>query len=58
MFDLLSKGGPVMWPLLATSLVAVAVVVERLLFIIAEKAKRDPDTVEAMLRMNKIKCEA
>lgn len=47
-----------MWPLLATSLVAVAVVVERLLFIIAEKAKRDPDTVEAMLRMNKIKCEA
>ena len=58
MFDLLSKGGPVMWPLLATSLVAVAVVVERLLFIITEKAKRDPDTVEAMLRMNKIKCEA
>lgn len=39
MFDLLFKGGPIMWPLLATSLVAVSVVVERLLFILAEKAK-------------------
>jgi len=50
MFDLLFKGGPVMWPLLATSLVAVSVVVERLLFILGEKAKRDPDAVEAMLK--------
>lgn len=50
MFDLIIKGGPVMWPLLATSLVAVSVVVERLLFILVEKAKRDSDRVEAVLR--------
>jgi biopolymer transport protein ExbB len=50
MFDLLIKGGPVVWPLLATSLVAVSVVVERLLFILVEKSKRDPVAVEGVLR--------
>ena len=50
MFDLIVKGGPVMWPLLATSLVAVSVVVERLLFILSERAKRDTDAVEAVLK--------
>jgi biopolymer transport protein ExbB len=50
MFDLIIKGGPVMWPLLATSLVAVSVVVERLLFILSERAKRDTQTVEAVLK--------
>ncbi|HUB67718.1 MAG TPA: MotA/TolQ/ExbB proton channel family protein [Candidatus Methylacidiphilales bacterium] len=50
MFDLLTKGGPIMWPLLATSLVAVSVVIERILFILAEKSKRDPDAVEAVLK--------
>jgi biopolymer transport protein ExbB len=49
MFDLISKGGPVMWPLLATSLVAVAVVVERILFIISQKTRRDPKRVEAVI---------
>lgn len=32
MFELMIKGGPVMWPLLACSIVALAVVFERLLF--------------------------
>jgi len=50
MFDLLSKGGPIMWPLLATSLVAVSVVVERLLFVLSERAKRDADTLESVLK--------
>lgn len=39
-----------MWPLLATSLVAVAVVVERLLFVIGEKMRRDSNRVEDVLR--------
>ena len=39
-----------MWPLLATSLVAVSVVVERLLFILLEKGKRNADAVEAVLK--------
>lgn len=32
MYELMMKGGPVMWPLLACSVVALAVVFERLLF--------------------------
>ena len=32
MYELMIKGGPVMWPLLACSIVALAVVFERLLF--------------------------
>jgi biopolymer transport protein ExbB len=51
MFDLLIKGGPVMWPLLAASLVAVSVVIERLLFILLEKGKRNADAVEAVLKL-------
>jgi len=50
MFDLFIAGGPVMWPLLATSIVAIAVVIERFLFILAEKSKRDADAVEAVLK--------
>ena len=49
MFDLISKGGPVMWPLLATSFVAVSVVVERILFILSQKARRDPKKLEAII---------
>ena len=39
-----------MWPLLVTSLVAVSVVVERLLFVLSEKAKRNGEAVEAVLK--------
>src|SRR5579871_581916 len=50
MFDLFTKGGPVMWPLLATSLVAVSVVIERVLFTLLEKRRRDPRAVDASLK--------
>ena len=50
MWDILFKGGPMMWPLLATSLVAVAVVAERLLFTLTEKSRRDEHAVEAILK--------
>ena len=36
------KGGPIMWPLLLASVVAVAVVLERLLFLLSEQRKRSP----------------
>jgi biopolymer transport protein ExbB len=49
MFQIFLKGGPVMWPLLATSLTALTVVFERLIFVVREKSRRRPQTVEAIL---------
>lgn len=51
MIQLFLKGGPVMWPLLLTSITAVAVVVERLLFLMAQRRRRDPDAVEKLLKL-------
>ena len=45
------KGGPIMWPLLLTSLVAMTVVIERLLFIARERVRRRPDVVERVLAL-------
>ena len=49
MFNIFIKGGPIMWPLLFTSLIAVTVVIERLIFIIRERRRRSPVTVEQIL---------
>lgn len=49
MFSLFQKGGPIMWPLLFTSVVALTVVIERVIFIVRERARRRPDTVEQIL---------
>ena len=49
MLEIFLKGGPIMWPLLATSLVALTFVVERLLFTVRERARRDPAAVDAIL---------
>ena len=51
MFHFFQKGGPIMWPLLITSLVSLTVVIERVLFIIGERAKRRPDQVEKILTL-------
>src|SRR6266478_2998738 len=48
MIKLFLKGGPIMWPLLLTSIVAVAAVIERLIFQIRERFRRDPDVVESI----------
>lgn len=45
MIQIFLKGGPVMWPLLAVSLVALTVVLERLWFTLREKARRQPQVV-------------
>jgi biopolymer transport protein ExbB len=39
------KGGPIMWPMLAASVVALAVVLERVLFLLNEQRKRSPKAV-------------
>ncbi|MCC7519602.1 MAG: MotA/TolQ/ExbB proton channel family protein [Verrucomicrobiae bacterium] len=49
MLSLFLKGGPIMWPLLATSLLAVTVVIERLVFMLRERRCRRPDVVETVL---------
>ncbi|MBA4148371.1 MAG: MotA/TolQ/ExbB proton channel family protein [Verrucomicrobia bacterium] len=49
MIEIFVKGGPIMWPLLITSFVAVMVVVERLIFIVREKSRRDRDLVGKVL---------
>lgn len=46
MIQIFLKGGLVMWPLLATSLVTLTIVIERLLFVIAERLRRQPAVVE------------
>ncbi|MBI2884548.1 MAG: MotA/TolQ/ExbB proton channel family protein [Candidatus Omnitrophica bacterium] len=50
MWRLFLHGGPIMWPLLITSCVALAVVVERLLFIEWERRRRDRAAVDEILR--------
>lgn len=49
MLHIFQKGGPIMWPLLATSVVALAVVIERLIFILRELECRDPALVDRIL---------
>jgi len=49
MFEMFQKGGPIMWPLILTSIVATTVVIERLIFIVREKRRRDHALVEKIL---------
>ena len=46
MIQIFLKGGPVMWPLLITSIVALSVVFERLFFVSRERLRREPELVE------------
>jgi biopolymer transport protein ExbB len=49
MFSIFQKGGIIMWPLLLTSLVALTVVIERIIFIIRERRHRRHEIVESIL---------
>ena len=49
MFNIFLKGGPVMWPLLLTSLIALTVTIERLFFLAREQRLRNPETVAQIL---------
>jgi biopolymer transport protein ExbB len=48
-FQFFIKGGPIMWPILACALVAVAVVGERTFWWVRESRKRDSQTLEQVL---------
>ena len=47
--ELFIKGGPIMWPILVCSIIALTVVIERIIFIVVEKVRRQPRLVDAML---------
>lgn len=51
MIEIFQKGGPIMWPLLALSLVAFTVALERLVFILLEKLRRKPAVVGEILTL-------
>jgi len=42
------KGGPIMWPLLFASILAFGTVIERCLFLLNERRKRDPKALEQL----------
>lgn len=43
------KGGPIMWPLLVISLLAVSVIIDRIAFLASEKRRRQPDVVDRIM---------
>ena len=49
MTELFLKGGPLMWPILAASLLALTLAMERLLFLSTESLRRTPETLREML---------
>ncbi len=45
MIELFLKGGPIMWPILVASIVALTVTMERALFLLLESSRRNPRQV-------------
>ena len=46
LMHIFEKGGPIMWPLLFASILALGTVIERLIFLSAEKVRRDPKALD------------
>jgi biopolymer transport protein ExbB len=49
LFATFEKGGPIMWPLLIASVLALGTVLERVLFLALERRRRDPKALERLL---------
>jgi biopolymer transport protein ExbB len=45
LIGLFERGGPMMWPLLVTSIVALTVAIERIFFMARERWRREPEVV-------------
>ena len=50
LFHIFEKGGPIMWPLLFASILALGVVLERVLFLMRVKRRRDPRALGSLPR--------
>jgi len=51
MIDLFLKGGPIMYPLLACSIIALTVIIERTFFWMVEDRRRDQSLVNEVLSL-------
>ncbi len=49
LIDTFRKGGPIMWPLLVVSILAVSVILERLFFLARTRRRRDRRAVESIM---------
>jgi biopolymer transport protein ExbB len=49
LIEIFEKGGPIMWPLLAASVLALGTVLERVLFLLSVRRRRDPRSLERLL---------
>jgi biopolymer transport protein ExbB len=47
LLHIFKKGGPIMWPLLVASILALGTVLERVLFLMRERLRRDPKALDA-----------
>ncbi len=47
--ELFHHGGPIMWPILVVSFLLITVAIERVLFIVRENRRREPELVDKML---------
>ncbi len=46
LYHIFKKGGPIMWPLLVASILAVGTVIERVFFLMRERLQRDPKALD------------
>jgi biopolymer transport protein ExbB len=46
LWEVFEQGGPIMWPLLLASILALGTVIERVFFLTSEKLRRDPVTLD------------
>ena len=54
MIDIMSKGGPIMYPLLACSILSMTVIIERIVFWIKEDMRRNQSLVNEILELCRI----
>ena len=47
--ELFKPGGPIMWPILVVSFLLITVAIERMIFIVRENRRREPELVDKML---------